>query len=50
MTTVRITKNSGCQRRLESDPLFILIAEVNLTYPGTLCCSGSATQGGARSG
>ena len=32
----------GCQRRLKSDPLSILIAEVNLTHPGTLCYSGSA--------
>ena len=31
-----------CQRRLKSDPLSILIAEVNLTHPGTLCYSGSA--------
>ena len=31
-----------CQRRLKTDPLSILIAEVNLTHPGPLCCSGSA--------
>jgi hypothetical protein len=37
----RARTRRGCQRRLKTDPLSILIAEVNLTHPSTVCCSGS---------